>query len=66
MRYRHMRDRRWGRYRGYDAWFASPINNAKLAATSVYSDRVTAFLRLFDLFRATMRGSMRRFDGLAH
>ncbi|TIT80836.1 MAG: aminopeptidase, partial [Mesorhizobium sp.] len=29
--------------------FASPINNAKLAATSVYSDRVTAFLRLFDL-----------------
>lgn len=49
MRYRHMRDRRWGRYRGYDAWFASPINNAKLAATSVYSDRVTAFLRLFDL-----------------
>ena len=49
MRYRHMRDKRWGRYRGYDAWFTSPINNAKLAATSVYSDRVTAFLRLFDL-----------------
>ncbi|TIN20706.1 MAG: aminopeptidase [Mesorhizobium sp.] len=49
MRYRHLRDRRWGRYRGYDAWFASPINNAKLAATSVYSDQVPAFLRLFDL-----------------
>lgn len=49
MRYRHMRDRRWGRYRGYDAWFASPINNAKLAATSVYSDQVAAFLGLFDL-----------------
>lgn len=49
LRYRHMRDSRWGRYRGYDAWFASPINNAKLAATSVYSDRVPAFLHLFDL-----------------
>lgn len=48
-RYRQMRDRRWGGYRGYDAWFDAPINNAKLAATSVYSDRVTAFLRLFDL-----------------
>ncbi|TKB98514.1 MAG: aminopeptidase [Mesorhizobium sp.] len=48
-RYRQMRDRRWGGYRGYDAWFDAPINNAKLAATSVYSDRVPAFLRLFDL-----------------
>ncbi|MER9560169.1 aminopeptidase [Mesorhizobium sp. M0323] len=35
-----MRDRRWGGYRGYDAWFDAPINNAKLAATSVYSDSV--------------------------
>ena len=49
MRYRQMRDRRWGGYRGYDAWFDAPINNAKLAATSVYGDGVTAFLRLFDL-----------------
>ena len=32
-----------------DAWFDAPINNAKLAATAVYSDRVPAFLRLFDL-----------------
>ncbi|MER8370418.1 aminopeptidase [Mesorhizobium sp. M1378] len=48
-RYRQMRDRRWDGYRGYDAWFDAPINNAKLAATSVYSDRVPAFLRLFDL-----------------
>lgn len=49
MRYREMRDRRWGGYRGYDVWFNAPINNAKLAATSVYSDQVATFLRLFDL-----------------
>ena len=48
-RYRTMRDQRWGGYRGYDAWFDAPINNALLAATAVYSDRVPAFLRLFDL-----------------
>lgn len=49
MRYREMRDRRWGGYPRYDAWFSAPINNAKLAATSVYSDQVPAFIRLFDL-----------------
>ena len=48
-RYRQMRDRSWGGYRGYDAWFAAPINNAKLAATAVYGDQVPAFLRLFKL-----------------
>ena len=48
-RYRQVRDRRWGGYRAYDGWFDAPINNAKLAATSVYNDRVPAFLRLFDL-----------------
>ncbi len=49
MRYRHMRDRRWAGYRGYDGWFETPINNAKLAATAVYGEQVPAFLRLFDL-----------------
>ncbi len=48
-RYRQVRDGRWGGYRAYDGWFDAPINNAKLAATSVYNDRVPAFLRLFDL-----------------
>ena len=48
-RYRQARDRRWGGYRGYDAWFEAPINNAKLAAVSVYDERVPAFLRLFEL-----------------
>ena len=49
LRYRHMRDSRWGGYRAYDNWFETPINNAKLAATSVYNDRLPAFLRLFKL-----------------
>jgi len=49
VRYRQMRDGRWAGYRGYDAWFNSPINNAKLAATSVYGEQVPAFLRLYDL-----------------
>ncbi|WP_292523850.1 aminopeptidase [Mesorhizobium sp.] len=49
MRYREMRDSRWRGYRGYDVWFDAPINNAKLAATSVYGDQVATFLRLFDL-----------------
>lgn len=48
-RYQQMRNKRWGGYRGYDAWFEAPINNAKLAASSVYNERVPAFLRLFDL-----------------
>ena len=49
MRYREMRNRRWGGYRGYDVWFGTPINNAKLAATSVYGDEVATFLHLFDV-----------------
>jgi predicted aminopeptidase len=48
-RYRGMRDSRWRGYRAYDAWFDAPINNAKLAAISVYGDQVKAFLRLFNL-----------------
>ncbi|RUW97631.1 aminopeptidase, partial [Mesorhizobium sp. M8A.F.Ca.ET.023.01.1.1] len=49
MRYRQIRDRRWAGYRGYDAWFDAPINNAKLAATAVYGEQVPAFIRLFNL-----------------
>lgn len=48
-RYRQMRDRRWNGYSGYDSWFEAPINNARLAATSVYNDLVPAFLHLFEL-----------------
>ena len=49
MRYKQMREKRWAGYRGYDAWFDAPINNAKLAATAVYGEQVPAFLRLFDM-----------------
>jgi len=48
-RYRKLRDSRWSGNPSYDAWFEAPINNAKLAAVSVYSDKVAAFLRLFEL-----------------
>ncbi|MEP3439026.1 MAG: aminopeptidase [Hoeflea sp.] len=48
VRYRQMRERRWGGFGGYDGWVAAPINNAKIAATSVYNDRVPAFVRLFE------------------
>lgn len=48
-RYRQMRDRDWGRFRGYDRWIDTPINNAKLAAMSVYNNLVPEFVRLFEL-----------------
>ncbi|MGJ8571143.1 MAG: aminopeptidase [Hoeflea sp.] len=48
-RHQQLRDGRWGGYAGYDAWMAAPINNAKIAATSVYNDLVPAFTRLYDL-----------------
>lgn len=48
-KYRKLRDTRWGGNRDYDQWFDTPINNAKLAATSVYNDQVPAFERLFEL-----------------
>ena len=68
VRYRQMRDRRWGGYRGYDGWFEAPINNAKIAATSVYNDRVPAFLRLFELCSGDyprFYAAVRRFGALA-
>lgn len=49
MRTRQMRGQRWGGFRGYDAWIEAPINNAKIAAMSVYNDRVPAFVRLLEL-----------------
>ncbi|WP_394688083.1 aminopeptidase [Hoeflea sp.] len=51
-RYRRMRDTSWGGYSGYDRWIESPINNAKLAAISVYNDLVPGFVRLFELCAA--------------
>ncbi len=45
-RYRRMKHARWGGDDGYDQWFDTPINNAKLATVSVYNDYVPAFSRL--------------------
>lgn len=36
----------WGGYPGYDAWFASGPNNAKLALVAIYDAYVLAFQRL--------------------
>lgn len=36
----------WDGYRGYDAWFANDINNARLAAVATYQDLVPSFQRL--------------------
>lgn len=48
-RYRRLRDGRWGGYGGYDRWFETPINNAKLAASGFYNDLVPSFTRLFEM-----------------
>lgn len=48
-RYRRLRDGRWNGYSGYDRWFDSPINNAKLATIAVYNDLVPAFTRLLEI-----------------
>lgn len=48
-RYRRMRNTKWGGYPGYDSWFDTPINNAKLATTAFYNDLVPGFIRLFEL-----------------
>lgn len=36
---------RWGGYAGYDAWFAQPLNNARLAAVATYRDCVPGLQR---------------------
>ena len=35
----------WGGYAGYDAWFARPINNARLASVATYHDCVPGLER---------------------
>ena len=47
-RYLALRDTHWNSYTGYDRWFDGPLNNAKIAATAVYSELVPAFFRLFE------------------
>lgn len=40
--------RKWSGYGVYDKWFEEPINNARLAATAVYLDKVPEFVRLLE------------------
>lgn len=38
----------WGGYAGFDAWFARPLNNARLAAVATYQLWTPAFLALWE------------------
>jgi predicted aminopeptidase len=55
----------WGMPSGYDAWFASPLNNAQIASVASYTEQVPAFQALL----ARENGDMKRFyvaaEGLA-
>jgi len=48
--------RRWGGYRGYDDWFAPPLNNASLASVATYRDCVPGLER-----ELALAGSLPRF-----
>lgn len=45
--YEHLRDGPWHGYTGYDHWFDSPPNNAKLVPFGLYDRGVPAFAALF-------------------
>jgi len=45
--YTHLK-RGWGGFDGYDPWFETPVNNARLISVAVYRDRVPDFMRWFD------------------
>ncbi len=45
--YEHLRDTAWHGYGGYDHWFDTPINNAKLLPFGLYDRGVPAFAALF-------------------
>ncbi len=47
----------WGGYAGYDRWFASDLNNARLALLATYNVYVPAFERLL----AEQQGDMSKF-----
>ena len=45
--YRRLRDTAWHGYDGYDHWFDTPINNAKLLPFGLYDQYVPAFAEVF-------------------
>ncbi|MGN6312697.1 MAG: aminopeptidase [Rhodanobacteraceae bacterium] len=46
--YRQLRDTQWHGYGGYDRWFDTPLNNAKLVPFGLYDRGVPAFANLFE------------------
>lgn len=46
--YQHLRDTAWHGNRGYDHWFGTPLNNAKLLPFGLYDRGVPAFAALFE------------------
>ncbi|HLI18000.1 MAG TPA: aminopeptidase [Rhodanobacteraceae bacterium] len=46
-KYAHMRDTEWHGFTGYDHWFDTPLNNAKLVPFGLYDRGVPAFAALF-------------------
>ncbi len=61
--YRHLQ-RRWDGYAGYDYWFKEPINNAKLAAVTIYRDLIPDFERLLTACRSDFRRFYRKVASL--
>jgi predicted aminopeptidase len=45
--YAQLRDGEWGGYKGYDGFFKTPLNNAKLLPFGLYDQSVPAFAALF-------------------
>jgi predicted aminopeptidase len=45
-RYEQLRRDQWDGYRGYDAWFARALNNARLVAVATYEDCVPGLRRV--------------------
>lgn len=45
--FEHLRNTEWHGYHGYDRWFDTPINNAKLLPFGLYDRGVPAFAALF-------------------
>jgi predicted aminopeptidase len=43
LRYERVRDQRWDGFAGYDGFFHTPWNNARIAAMAAYNDDVPAF-----------------------
>jgi predicted aminopeptidase len=64
-RYHALRDGAWGGFKGYDRFFAQPLNNAHLAAIGAYYDRVPAFEALMRRTGTDMAALFREVKRLA-